>query len=219
MRLDRGRAAHGEELRVDGWIDDVGRPIIVSVDPPRNMLGNSDIAVGPTDVPAREPAHRHPVDLAPDPPDPRAAEVRVELVPGIPHRCEAVAEVARPAHGDDRLRGAVARAHQHIVAVQIELLDRDRKQRQIVPVDRTRQRETLDARGPRAKRLEVGADAPGRCSRVKSRAPGRSSTSASSALSPLRIPVSQSWISATRRVPSRAGEASAVRRAMFTTGC
>ena len=58
---------------------------------------------------------------------PRRAEVRVELIPGIPHRGEAVAEVPRPAGAARRLHRAVARRNHQVEAVQVELLDRRRE--------------------------------------------------------------------------------------------
>ena len=47
----------------------------------------------------------------------------------------AVADMARLALRQDRLRRAVARADDQVVLVEVELLDRHREQRQVVPVE------------------------------------------------------------------------------------
>ena len=117
------RVIRDEKARIDGRIDDVGVTIIVPTDPAGNVLRDGDIVVDPAGrggIPARQRVEhglQGPVFQGPDPP---FAEVRVELVPRIPHRRKAVTQVPRPACLDDGLRGTVAGADDEVV------LDRDR---------------------------------------------------------------------------------------------
>ena len=71
-----------------------------------------------------------PQQPAAQPPEAFRTEVGVELVPGIPHRREAVAEVHGPAGPNHRLGDAVARADDEIVPRQVELLDDEGKDRE-----------------------------------------------------------------------------------------
>ena len=68
-------------------------------------------------------------------PDLFRAEIRVELVPRVPHRRVAVADVDAPRPDDDRLRGAVAAADDEVVSVEVEQLDGGGKERQVVAVE------------------------------------------------------------------------------------
>ncbi len=101
---------------------------------------------------------------------------------------------------DDRLHRAVAAGDHQVEAVEVELLDRGREERQVVAVPARRPRQVLDERGVQRPGARCAADtAPGTCSSVKICASGQSAQSASSTFSPPRMPVSQSWTSATRQ--------------------
>ena len=92
-----------EEVGVDGRIHDSRLAIIVSADPARNIMRNSDIAVDAARrvaVPPRQPRHDAAASRAlPAAPDPLRPEVGVELIPGVAHRRQAVAEVPAPRPG------------------------------------------------------------------------------------------------------------------------
>src|SRR5437016_14043261 len=101
------------------------------------MMSDSVIAVRAVRriaIPSRHPRHhaahrgtRHAADAF-------GAEVLVELVPRIPHRREAVAEVRHAAGAHDRFHRAVAHADDGVEAIEIELLDGGWEDRQILAV-------------------------------------------------------------------------------------
>ena len=146
----RGDVGRLEEDRVNRWIHDRRLAIIVSADPRRNVrrVGDEPIdARRSRRIPSRQPRHHRPIH----PPVREAAhasrtEVGVELIPRIPHRRVAVADVPRPARRDDGLRGTVAGADDQLVRIQVELLDRQRKQREVLAVVGRRQRQPLNER-------------------------------------------------------------------------
>ena len=85
-----------KEIGVDRRIDHSGFAIIVSADPARNIVRDSDIAVGAAGgvaIPARQPRHHRPHHGARDPPDSFGTEIGVELTPRVAHGGQAVAEV------------------------------------------------------------------------------------------------------------------------------
>ena len=128
-------------------------------------------------------------------------EIRVELVPRIPHRRVAVADVHRAGRPQHRLHRAVAAADDQVVAVEVQPLHRSRE----------RAAGSAGSAAPRAgsawtnevtiaARLDQRATpSPARGPACTAARPGRASQSASRTFSPPRIPVSQSWTSATRR--------------------
>src|SRR6185369_17205435 len=96
-RLSYGHGVVGmEELGVDRWIDHNRLAIIVSADPARNIVRDSDIAVRPVcglAVPARHPCHHRTHEPAADRSQALGTEVGVELIPGVAHRGEAIADM------------------------------------------------------------------------------------------------------------------------------
>ena len=97
------------------------------------MRGNFS-AVRRAAVPAGHPGHHRPHRGAADPPDALGAEVGVELIPGVPHRRQAIAEVRGAGGAHDRLRAAMAEADDGVEPIEGELLDRNREKRQVMPV-------------------------------------------------------------------------------------
>ena len=162
------RFRHGRiravEPRVDRGVDDRRVPIIVPTDPAGNVLRDSHIPVYPAGrggIPAgQRPEHgpQQPVGHRSHAP---GAEIRVELVPRVTHRREAVAEVARPPGLHDRLRRAMAGADDQVVAVEVELLDRHGEERQAVAVEASNARQALEERRPRPKTFDGGRHAAG----------------------------------------------------------
>src|SRR5207237_5967795 len=111
---------------------------IVSADPARNIMRDSDIAVssgGRVAVPTSQSRHDVAHDEAAGPPEPLRSEIGVELIPCVSHRREAIAEMPRAARSDDGFDAAMAGADDQIETVEIELLDGHREQRQICPVE------------------------------------------------------------------------------------
>ena len=139
-----------KELCVDGRIHHGRLAIIVSADPPRNIMRDSDIAVraaGRVAVPPCQPRHHRPHHATTQLAEPLRPEVRVELVPRIAHRRQAVAQVARAPGTHDRLGAAMADADDKIEAIEGELLDGRREQRQVVAVVALHERQPLHERG------------------------------------------------------------------------
>src|SRR5262249_62325765 len=134
---------------VDGRIHDCGLAIIVSGDPARNMMRDSNIAVratGRAAVPPRQLRHGWTHHHATEPPDSLGSEVRVELIPGVAHRRQTVAEMDGASRPNDRFGAAVAHADDDVEPVEVELLDGRREERQIVPVVLRYPRQSLDER-------------------------------------------------------------------------
>ena len=101
------------------------------------MLGDRHIAVDAPrrgGVPARQRLQNGPESAALRRPDPALAEIGVELIPGVSHGGEAVAEVPGAPGLDDGFRRAVARADHQIVVVEVELLDHCREQREAIAI-------------------------------------------------------------------------------------
>ena len=135
-RLPRGLARR-EVTGVHRRVDHGRSPIIVSLDPPRNILRNRHIAVRTVAralVPAGETVEQLPHHRRPGPADPFRPEVGVELVPGVPHRREAVAEVAGAGRGADRLGRAVAGGDHQVGVADVEPFDGERVERQQMAV-------------------------------------------------------------------------------------
>ncbi len=127
-----------EKIGVDGRIHHSRLAIIVSADPARNIMRDSDIAVravGRVAIPSRQPRHHRPHQpRCRAGPSRSRAEVGVELIPGVAHRRQAIAEMGHAPGTHDRLRAAVADADHEIEAVEGELLDRRREERQVVAI-------------------------------------------------------------------------------------
>ncbi len=120
-------------------------------------MRDSDIAVGATRgiaVPSTHARHRAPHHRAPHRADPLGSEIGIELVPGVPHRRQAVAEVRSAAGTDDRFHGAVADRQDEVETVEVELLDRRRKQRQVRAIEALHERQMLHERRPRPHALD-----------------------------------------------------------------
>jgi len=150
-----------EETRVDGRVHHCGLAIIVSGDPARNIMRNSDIAVYArcrVPVPSRERRHRRPHQPAPQPPDSVRPEVRIELIPRVADGRQAITKMARMTGTDNRLRATVAEADDRVEVIEVELLDSRGEQRKILPVVARDQRQVLDERHPRMQPLDGWRD-------------------------------------------------------------
>ena len=180
-----------------------GRPaIIVSPDPPRNILRVRKKAVdtvrGDLVPPGHAPHHR-PHETAGHRTHARGPEVLVELVPGVPHRRMAIADVHRALGHDHRLHGAVAAADDQVEALEVEQPHGERIERQVMAVE-PRRAGSACTNEVRIGRASMRDDTdPGTRTRVVSGASGKISQTASRTFSPPRMPVSQSWTRATRR--------------------
>ena len=168
-------AVRVEKLRIDRRINHSRLAIIVSSDPARNIMRIRHIAVdapGRRGVPPRQPRHASRMTALPPGRDARA-RIRIELIPGVPHRRVAVADVLRAPRRRDRFGRAWLRAHDEIEAIEIEPLDRERKQRQVsavVPAARPGAAARADAWiGSRSIR---GDTVPATCTSVKMSAVG-----------------------------------------------
>src|SRR5262245_65416831 len=94
-----------KELGVDRWVDHNRLAIIVSADPARNIMRDSDIAVRTVcglAIPPRHPRHDRTHEPAADRPQTLGTEVSVELIPRVAHRGQAVAAMRQPARPDER---------------------------------------------------------------------------------------------------------------------
>jgi hypothetical protein len=150
------------EVRIHRWIYDNGVPIIVPRDPGSNVLGNCDVTVYPArggGVPPRQGAQRGTQQPVFHRTYASFAKVHVELVPGVAHRGEAVAEVLGLAGFDDRFCSAVARTDDEIVLIEIELFDDGRKERQAVAVKTLHSGDFLEHRSARPHSFDNGGDA------------------------------------------------------------
>src|SRR3954468_19097205 len=88
-------------------------------------------------------AHRQLCKAAARAAQPSWTEIRVELIPRIPHRREAVTEMACLG-SDDRLGRAVAGADDQVVAIKIEPLNRRWEREQVVTIRPPHGRQPLD---------------------------------------------------------------------------
>src|SRR5262249_52183501 len=138
-----------KELGVDGWIHDSCLAIIVSAYSARNIMRDSDIAVNAirsVAVPTRHPRHHRPHHRRGGAPDALRTEVRVELIPRIPHRREAVAHVPDAARVHDRFRAAMTDADDDVEAIEGELLDGGGEQREAMAIEPLHHRQPPDER-------------------------------------------------------------------------
>ena len=128
--------------------------------------------------------------------EPFRSEIGIELIPGIPHRRQAVADMSGRGRVDDRLHRAVAHAEHEIEPVEIELLDRHRKERQVVAVDAAATWQALDERGVDPPALDGRRDRAANVHEGKELRVGKALAQDLERSSPPRMPVSQSWTSA-----------------------
>src|SRR6185436_8661293 len=136
--LDRHSRPGRVELSVDRRIHKGRLTIIVKRDPPRNILRDSEIAVYSAfrgAVPPRQSREHRSQQRVAKFTDAIRSEIRVELIPGVAHRGQAITEVARPPGHDDRFGRAVAGADDEVVAVEVELLDGDREERKVLAIE------------------------------------------------------------------------------------
>ena len=194
---------HGRAIKVSIYrrIHD-GRPaIIVSADPPRNIMRVRDES-GPRGLPWRRPSGRAP-------PAPAAAAACGGRRPARdrstrrtgPRRSASASGSSRRVprgRGDHRLHRAVAAADDQVVTGRGRRSRRRREERQEVAVEARRAGQPLDERSVDAARFERGETEPLHVEQRVQRGSGNSSQIASSTFSPPRMPVSQSWTSATR---------------------
>ena len=149
---------------VDGRIDDRRAAAVVLADSGGDVPRDGDVLVHPPGrrrVPAGQAAEGPPVQAVAQPADALAPEVGVELVPGVPHGGEAVAQVVGASGRNDRLRDAVAGADDEVEVVEVELLDRHGKQTEVAPVVAPRPRQELDEGAARPRRVEARRDGAG----------------------------------------------------------
>ena len=133
----RARPVDREKLRIDRRMDDRRRTIIVPRDPPRNVRGVRDEAIdagGGLSIPAREPPRHAPRRRARQPAEPFGSEIRLELIPDVPHWRVTVADVPRAAGRHDGLDRAMARREDEVHVVEIEELDSGGIEREIVTI-------------------------------------------------------------------------------------
>src|SRR4029453_4247014 len=127
-----------EELCINRRVNKGGGPIIVEGYSPGNILRDSEIAVHSprrVAIPSRHPGQHRPKRGVAQLANPLDAAARAELLPGVAHRREAVAQVASPSGDDHRLRGAMARADNQVVVIEVELLDGERKKGKVLPIE------------------------------------------------------------------------------------
>jgi hypothetical protein len=140
-----------KERGVHRWIHYRRLAIIVSPDPPRNILRISEKAVyAPCgdSIPPSQPGHDGPEELALDSSDAFRSEVFRELIPGVAHGGVAIADVRGRRCPDRRLDRAVAAADDQIVAVEIEEFDERWIERKKVTVVAGGARDPLHRGGP-----------------------------------------------------------------------
>ena len=166
--LDRFRA-NPKAVDVHGRIDHLGGATVVVADASRDGLGDGHEAPHPVGtaaahVPGAETTNQRGAEGAPETP----TEIGVGLIPDVPHRREAAAEVRRVLRGSDALGDGVARREHEVVALEAKALDRpgvERKQLSVVPAHpgQTGERarvdlQALDARGGRPRYVEEGVE-------------------------------------------------------------
>ena len=188
QRISLGNGRVGmEKIGVDGRIHHSRLAIIVSADPARNIMRDSDIAVTRPAVSRSQRASRaitRRISRARR--RPRRDRARNTRRTG-PRRSASASGSSRcgPRPGrDDRLRDAVAGADDEVEAVEVELLDERREERQALPVvapdarqplqRRRVDRQALDGRRDRARHVEQREElGVGESARTGPRAPSR----------------------------------------------
>ena len=195
-----------------GGYTTVDRAIIVSADPARNILRirHDSGPAGPL-VPRSHRASRPSTGRSTPTrarADPLGAEIGVELVPGVAHRRVAVADV--PGAGRARRptwpRSGCVRDHQ-VVIVEVEAARRRAGRAAGSAGSSARRRAAAGRTTSRSGRRSIGGETEPRHveQRVRARRPGTARRAPSSTFSPPRMPVSQSWTSATRAAAARIG--------------
>jgi hypothetical protein len=125
--------------------------IIVPRDPAGNVMRVREIAIDAVRrraIPSGDRRQRQPREQIAGTAETLAAEVRVELVPRVSHRRVAVAEMPSSSGSHNRLRRAVAGRNDEVRVIQVEQLDRRRKQRKHLAVAPGRSRQPLQRRRP-----------------------------------------------------------------------
>ena len=153
--------SRGEEVCIDRRVQDCCLTIIVPRDSTGNVLRVGQIRVDAMRriaIPAREPGHHVTRQGTRESAEALGPEVGVELIPRIPHRRMAVAEVHRAAGLDHGFGSAVTRRHDQVGAIEIELLDHGREQRQVLPISPDRLGQPLDQRRVNRTRLDQGGN-------------------------------------------------------------
>ena len=149
--------------------------IIVQRDPPRNILRDSEIAVHPAlggAVPTSQARQHRPQQRARHLADTVRAEIGVELIPGVAHGREAIAEMPRASGDHHRFRRAVTGADDEVVGIQVELLNGHGEKRQVLPIElagegqpvnrRLRDQASFNDRGDRALEIDQREQVRGR---------------------------------------------------------